>query len=275
MAGFGDALKNVAAGAANSLMGNLEQAMLEVVDLRAVFQQSGSSTAQGAASTRPRRNSLSGALKNISAAATPPPPSKRFYKVKFNPSELQLDSSIYAANIGNAIQTDKKSHQNANARPAVTLSMRLYFDEVNLADSFMWEKFTSGVSAQSAVNVATAVAGAKGTVWTVQTQVEGLVAALRNLYTRKIYFHWADFTFAGQLQTVMAQYTMFSTSGRPVRAVVNLRLRQDASWPSSREWWKSEFKTGFGIDDTTLGSGSTSVSGATASQKMSSLINFG
>ena len=137
---------------------------------------------------------------------------------------VRYDMATQACDTRNTIQTSTRDiidNQNANARPAISLSMRLYFDEVNLADSFMWEKFTSGVSVQTGVNIATAVAGAKGKVWTVQTQVEGLVAALRNLYTRKVYFHWADFTFGGQLQTVMAQYTMFSTSGRPVRAVVS------------------------------------------------------
>lgn len=272
---LGDTLKNAAASAGNSLMGNLEQAMLEVVDLRATFQQLGGPPAGSAASTRPRRNTLSGAVQSLPTAAPPLPPKKRFYKVKFNPSELQIDSSIYAANTSNAVAEGQKSHQNANARPAISLSMRLYFDEVNLADSFMWEKFTSGVSVQTGVNIATAVAGAKGKVWTVQTQVEGLVAALRNLYTRKVYFHWADFTFGGQLQTVMAQYTMFSTSGRPVRAVVSLRLRQDSTDDYNRRWWDDEFKKGFGITAAALGSGATSVSGLGTAQKMSSLINFG
>ena len=274
MAGIGSTLKSAATSAANSLFGNLEQAILEIEDYRAAAAATAnqmmtqiSNSSAGGPLTQSDTNILSNAAQAVAGQTFAAGNfEKKTFKVQFNPSEIQLDSVSFPQNMANAVDGGAQSIYNDLCKPRVDLTLRLYFDAVNLADSFMWEKFTSGVSAQSAVNIASAVAGAKGKVWTVQTQVEGLVAALRNMYTRRITFHWADFSFSGQLNTIMAQYTMFSTSGRPVRAQVLMRLRQDSSTAATRSNWQSDFQKAFG------GTGASSL--GSLSSGMGSLLNF-
>ncbi len=74
--------------------------------------------------------------------------------------------------------------------------------------------------------------------------MEGLVAALRNPYTRNITFRWAKFSFTGQLNTINAQYTMFSPSARPIRAKVNMRLHQELD-PDKLQDWYADFDDAF------------------------------
>lgn len=270
MAGIGSTLKSAATSAANSLFGNLEQAILEIEDYRqaaiANMARMAQSGPDGLEANLAKVTSLAVADQVAAATLEGGKFEKKTFKVQFNPSEIQLDSVAFPQNMANAVDGGAQSLLNDLCKPRVDLTLKLYFDAVNLADSFMWEKFTSGVSAQSAVNIASAVAGAKGKVWTVQTQVEGLVAALRNMYTRRITFHWADFSFSGQLNTIMAQYTMFSTSGRPVRAQVLMRLRQDSSTAATRSNWQSDFQKAFG------GTGASSL--GSLSSGMGSLLNF-
>ena len=273
MAGIGNTLKSGITSAANSLFGNLEQAILEIEDYRAAAAATAnqmmtqiSNSSAGGPLTQSDTNILSNAAQAVAGQTFAAGNfEKKTFKVQFNPSEIQLDSVAFPQNMANALDGGAQSLLNDLCKPRVDLTLRLYFDAVNLSDSFMWEKFTSGVSAQSAVNIASAVAGTKGKVWTVQTQVEGLVAALRNMYTRRITFHWADFSFSGQLNTIMAQYTMFSTSGRPVRAQVLMRLRQDSSTAATRGNWKSDFDKAFGGTGAKIGS---------LTSGMGSLLNF-
>ena len=91
----------------------------------------------------------------------------------------------------------------------------------------------------------------KEEVHSVQSQVEALVATLRNAYTRTISFRWADFSFIGQLNTVRANYTMFSPSGRPIRAQVLLRIQHEMD-PTMLQGWYNSFDQAFGGDTKNL-----------------------
>jgi hypothetical protein len=94
--------------------------------------------------------------------------------------------------------------------------------------------------------------------------VEALVAALRNPFTRMISFRWADFTFIGQLNTVRANYTMFSAAGRPIRAQVLLRIQHEMD-PNMLQGWYKNFDTVFQGKSSDL---------VTKEQTMSSLLNL-
>jgi hypothetical protein len=178
---------------------------------------------------------------------------ERRYKVQFNPKELTLNSSQSISSKGSVEQKEKdvsKAAPMAHQPPKITLSMNLIFDEVNLYDSFMSERIFTGL-ASLATNAVTAVQKhALGKKWTVQPQVEGFIAALRNPYTRTVLFSWNEFSFEGILNQISAEYTMFSVEGRPVRAKVRVKLINDMTLKAKKEW-KEYFKEAFENSDST------------------------
>lgn len=260
---------NIAKGALNTLTGNIESAQLIIHDYRDIAAKS------KAGSKAMPNTDLLAALNNERIAATkaaldsgtaPSYPNSRdkTFKVQFNPSELTLNASSIPYVMPDAI--DDKSRAIIVEDPKLIMSVMLYFDAMETYDSFMAEKFTSGLSTKgisNAVKMGMDVANKKEKP-SVRPQVEALVAALRNPYTRTISFRWADFSFIGQLTAVQARYTMFSTSGRPVRAQVLLRLYHEMDPVMLHNWYKN-YEEIFKGDATSL---------IKAGQNVENLLNF-
>ena len=194
----------------------------------------------------------------------------KIFPVQFNPAQIQVYAScapVFKANTAPSQEgaNTPRSAVDVPTHPNFEMTLQLFFDAVFPADSFMWEKFTTGVSTQTAKTIA---AAATKKVYSVQPQIEALIAILRDPNTRSVTFHWADFEFSGQVKQIMAKYTMFSVSGRPVRGVVTLRLRQSVKDNNvAQANWKADFQKAFG------GAPSNS-SLVRPGQKGGSLINF-
>ncbi len=186
---------------------------------------------------------------------------KTFF-VQFNPSTLQLNSFGHPDTHMDVTgsNADQNAVNDTVIAPRVNLTVQLIFDQMNIYDAFMFDKVTSGVSATTVTNAITAI---KGTTFTVQPYVEGLISALRNPYTQSMTFQWADFSFTGRLRQLHASYTMFSTSGRPIRATVQLHIQQDRK-TAEQQKWKTQL-------DTLLSQKSAF---AAAGQKVSNLFNL-
>lgn len=196
----------------------------------------------------------------------------RLFPVQFNPAQIQLYVSCQSGSKSSAVKPNSSNSPkvvvDTPTYPSVEMTVTLLFDAVFPADSFMWEKYSTGLtSAVSAQNIKTIASAAQKKVYSVQPQIEALIAALRDPYTRIITFCWADFSFKGQVNQIMSKYTMFSVSGRPVRGEVTLRLRQSSDDIESIGKWSQAFEDAFGGD-------SASSSLVRPGQKSSSLINF-
>lgn len=233
-----------------SLTGNIETAVLVIHDYRERAKQlkaGGMDSTEAQLFLSQRRTA--GTVAALEAGAPPVYPSSldRILNVQFNPSELTLNASAVPKKQEDS--TSDKSRTMAVEDPKLNLTTTLYFDDMDTYDAFMWDKFTLGLSAQTAANIGKGVLDAKGQapIRSVQGQVESLVAALRNPFTRLITFRWADFCFVGQLNTVRANYTMFSTSGRPIRAAVLLRIQHELD-PVMLNGWYDDFDKVFGND---------------------------
>lgn len=243
--------------ALSSLTGNIETALLVIHDYRQKAAEM-SNGVTGGLTTAETLSALNQSRIRATAAAleTGAPPSypgsqDRTLRVQFNPSELTLNASAVPKSEQDS--TTGRSRTMAVEDAKLNLTVALYFDDMNTYDAFMWDKFTAGLTAQGIANLTKMgmeVAG-KGKVYSVQGQVEALVAALRNPYTRLISFRWADFTFIGQLNTVRANYTMFSPSGRPIRAQVLLRIQHEMD-PTMLRGWYASFDKAFGGDTNNL-----------------------
>ena len=165
-------------------------------------------------------------------------PSKtKTFTVHFNPAKLQIYASTVPVKKPDA--QGKEVINDSPTKASMVLTTTLFFDEMNVYDSFMVDKFTMGASVSGVMNIASSIAKNTGKKkWSVRDEVEGLIAALRNPYTRNVSFRWADFAFTGQLKTVTAQYTMFSTSGEPVRAQVTLQINHEMDDVYLSKWYQ-------------------------------------
>ena len=254
-----------------SMTGNIETALLVIHDYRDIAARLGES-----ASAAPDKGEILAALsytrtkaaKEALKTGTPPtyPHSQdRILRVQFNPGELTLNASAIPKSQQDS--TTGQSRTMAVESAKLNLTVQLDFDDMQTYDAFMWDKFTAGLSAQGISNMGKMVSEGIGkkTVHSVQGQVEALVAALRNVYTRTISFRWADFAFIGQLNTVRANYTMFSPSGRPIRAQVLLRIQHEMD-PAMLKSWYDSFDGAFSGDTSNL---------VKVEQDMGSLLNLG
>ena len=166
----------------------------------------------------------------------------RVLEVQYNPNSIQLQANAEEQPMLFLQQNLEQGVPNQLLRPpSVTLHVDLFFDAVNLADSFMWEKFTMGLSGQTVSNIAATAAKNAGNVWSVQEQTNGLLGAVMHKNTRFIIFKWADMTFAGELTEAIANYTMFSTTGRPVRSNVTIRITQNVESKDDIKYWNEAF----------------------------------
>ena len=242
--------------AAASLTGNVETALLVIHDYRekAAKLDAASGTGKdelGTAAVLKRMRVVDTAA--ALASGTPPAymnSKDRMFRVQFNPSELMVNADAIPRSEGDS--TTGRSRTMAVEDAKLSLTVKLYFDNMQVFDAFMWDKFASALTASGAAsNIAGAVKAGKGTVHSVQGQVEALVAALRNPYTRTISFRWADLVFIGMLNTVRASYTMFSPSGRPVRAEVLLRIQHEMDPPMLHSWYEN-FEKAFGGETNNL-----------------------
>lgn len=253
-----------------SLTGNVETALLVIHDYRQKAAElssgvtGGLSTAQTLSTLNQARIRATARALETGSPPTYPGSNDRTLRVQFNPSELTLNASAVPQSQQDG--TTGRSRTMAVEDAKLALTVLLYFDDMQTYDAFMWDKFTAGLTAQGVANLAKMGMEAAGKLrtYSIQGQVEALVAALRNPYTRSISFRWADFTFIGQLNTVRANYTMFSTSGRPIRAQVLLRIQHEMD-PQMLNGWYSSFEKAFGGDTSNL---------VKTEQNMGSLLNL-
>lgn len=237
-----------------SITGNVETAMLVIHDYRDVERLAVASGLSDADKLTALHAARTKATEQALKTGTPPsyPGSRdKTLKVHFNPSQLTINASAIPKSQQDA--TSGRARTMAVEDAKLTLTVVLYFDDMDTYDAFMWEKFTSGLTAKGAANAVklTKDLAKKQKPHSVQWQVEALIAALRNPYTRTISFRWANFSFIGSLNTVRANYTMFSTSGRPVRAEVLLRIQHEMD-PDMLYSWYDSFEAAFGGDSSNL-----------------------
>ncbi len=133
-------------------------------------------------------------------------------------------------------------------RPATTyMEVQLIFEDVNVQDAFMHENLNPTASnvTDMASNIARTVMDDN---YSVREEVEGLCSLLMMENTRRIVFFWSDMFFHGVVDSIDANYTMFNKIGEPIKATVNLTIRQAESgveYDSDNEYWKTKFEEVF------------------------------
>lgn len=232
--------------ASESLWGKLEKAVIEITDNRCESIE----VKEGKKSTKVSVTDISKGigLDKIKVAGVVQGPTTKKYIVRFNPSELNIQARG-GEPIGRQ-SFDGKGGTNLYAAMEVFImfNVRLVFDEMHIEDCFMEEIVSKKYVAVKAYQ------GAKHKRNSVQGQVEGFVAALRNPYTRNVTFRWGKLEYSGVLNYLNTEYTMFSTQGRPVRAIVDIGIKcvdRNIDKNQSVADWNRKYEEAFGNGDTT------------------------
>ena len=269
-----------------TLTGNIEKAVIAIQDKRDVQTkekeavEAGKQAANGIAAAT---NSLSELNKMIDLKKTGSlstalnvsnklmAKSARIFTVQFNPSELQF--SGYGGGFAQKVNfvRDKAADEDVtvgNMQSRITMTVKLIFDQVDPQDAFMSDKFTLSYTSvtKGAVKGVKKLLGKKTN--SVQTQVEGFIGALRNENTREITFAWGKMCYTGILNRISSQYTMFSVTGEPIRAVVTLTMvcADENIEGNTMGNWEDQYKKAFG--------GGESFSLVNSAQKVGNLFNF-
>lgn len=269
-----------------TLTGNIEKAVIAIQDKRDVQPkekeavEAGKQAANGIAVAT---NSLSKLNKiidlketgSLSTALTASnglvAKSARIFTVQFNPSELQF--SGYGGGFVQKVNfvNNKKADEDVtfgNMQSRITMTVKLIFDQVDPQDAFMSDKFTMSYTSvtKGVVKGVKKLFGKKTN--SVQTQVEGFIGALRNENTREITFAWGKMCYTGILNRISSQYTMFSVTGEPIRAVVTMTMvcADENIEGNTMGNWEDQYNKAFG--------GGESFSLVNSAQKVGNLFNF-
>lgn len=238
----------------NGALGKVERAVIEIIEYDSKSRQKKAkpyiedigSEAENVLSDEEKSSSLNQEIEQISGT-------NRKYLVQFNPKSLTLEAvgSSVEEKGGNTDKTDDtKSESEVKYgvfKVTITLSVTLIFNQVNVEDSFLWEKFRLDPSALIAGTIKGIGNGVTGREYTVQTEVEGFLAALRNRNRREIIFSWGDTEYRGILSSVNSTYKMFSVSGKPVHAEVTLEIdcTKDGAGKNSLGVWEKYYREVF------------------------------
>lgn len=239
-----------------SLTGNVENAYIVVYDFRKKADALSQSVGGMDTITRDQQSELAMNLfrdslsesagnpsmmsnaKNLTATDTAMGNTK-IYRLQFNPSEFQVYASALPVNKVDA--TGNPNAMNAMQAPGLTFSTSFWFDKATTWECFPGDKFNGGLTSPTGLvkNIASVAMGAKNGAPTVRPTVEAFLAALRNPFTRMISFRWCDFFFTGELLSIGATYTMFSSQGEPVRAQIDMRMQQKLDNAILQPWYKN------------------------------------
>ena len=252
-----------------SLTGNVQKAKLIIRSNTQSAASGAAARAGGSLSTAQIASQAGAALAGGSqAAASAASPASRELTVQYNPSSISFRAFAEATPLTTLQQNVDAGVPSQNTRPpSILMSVDLIFDQVNVKDAFMLEKLkvTTQDVTQLIMNK-----GLNKNVYTVQPQTNAFVGMLMSEATRTVTFQWMDLNFTGEVSEVQARYTMFSTSGRPIRSIVRLSLQQKLETAQAAQKWSAAFDRCFTPDGNKLYAG-----GKSKTEGLSNILNFG
>ncbi|MBQ3105170.1 MAG: hypothetical protein IJC59_04820 [Lachnospiraceae bacterium] len=266
-------MKDAAAGA----LGNIEKAVIEIIDFRP-----GAISSESAVSARGGNGGLSSSFASmtdimdtvnqlrsdkLSVDAAVAGASRKLFYVQFNPNEITLSGMGGGEMAKTDFTNGEKGIGYGRVDVRITMDVKLIFDRVNAKDAFMADKWNTAPT-----GIATGVAQlglslADKTRYSVQQEIEGFIAALRSPYTRRISFCWGDMCYSGILHQVSSAYTMFNVQGHPIRGEVHLSITcaDEGISEKSMGKWRFQYERAFQNQNQSY---------VKAAQKAGNMVNF-
>ena len=163
-------------------------------------------------------------------------------QVKYNPSSIK-----YSTQSNPMLHHGLGGKGNAQLTYLVdsartVMEVELIFDDVNIQDAFMWEKFS--ISTGSVISdISGGIKAVQGKEYSVKDQIDGLMSLINQSESRNIVFFWSSMAFAGAVIGVSASYTMFNPTGNPVRGKVTLKIMQsdNVENKTDKQYWDGAY----------------------------------
>lgn len=165
-------------------------------------------------------------------------------KIQFNPASISFHGMAGEIRRDSVGGYGENQFQQFDSPAETVLGMQLIFDDTNNKDAFMMDAELPILSEIASVGGLTqrieqGVSALQGKEYSVQDATELFVSAMTQNYTRMVGFAWNKMIFWGELVSCSVQYTMFNKMGAPIRATVDIRIRQDQS-ATGEEAYKTE-----------------------------------
>lgn len=173
--------------------------------------------------------------------------------LQFNPETIRMDTLNGAVKSINTTGTDAKQLNEQNYTGRTKLSFDLIFDDVDLMDAFMLQEMAD-MNVSKMAGKAYDMYTHGGNTFSVRTRMEAFMGLLASSITQHVIFAWGKMVFRGQVTGVTNKYTMFNTSGNPIRGVMHLEITQDENKNDKFEYdqvslkksFENTFKSGMG-----------------------------
>ena len=182
-------------------------------------------------------------------------------EVEFNPNTLRYTAMNGSFQQQQSVTGDIGSHiAQYNVDAQTTLKFEMY------VDSAICLAATTGLSASTVVSgIANLLKGRD--YYNIAPIVDGLCSLCNDVETQYVIFAWGKMIFYGVLEEVNAEFVMFDADGKPIRAKVNMSIRQsskitkdenkDSIVKQSQQYWDDVYDNFFGKGNQKLQFGSS------------------
>ncbi|MGN0411683.1 MAG: hypothetical protein ACI4FV_01505 [Lachnospiraceae bacterium] len=168
-------------------------------------------------------------------------------QVQFNPSSIRFSGMAGEIRRDSVGGYGENQFQQFDSPAETVLGMQLIFDDTNNKDAFMMDAEIPVLSEIASIGGLTqrieqGVSALRGKEYSVQDATELFVGAMTQNYTRMVGFAWNKMVFWGELVSTSVQYTMFNKTGAPIRATVDIQIRQDkaatkdSAYKTEKQW---------------------------------------
>ncbi|WP_028234521.1 CIS tube protein [Pseudobutyrivibrio sp. MD2005] len=182
-------------------------------------------------------------------------------EVEFNPSTMRYTAMNGSFQQQQSVTGDIGSHiAQYNIDAQTNMSFEIYIDSSICLSS------TTGFSASTVVSAAANLYKGRD-YYNIAPIVDGFCSLCNDVETQYIIFAWGKMIFWGVLEEVNAEYVMFDTDGKPIRAKISMSIRQSAkinkddthegTASESNKYWDNVYKKFFGKGDKNIQLGST------------------
>ena len=172
------------------------------------------------------------------------------FDVQYNPASIRMQTQGGTIKKYTAMgEATSNAFHSVDKASATTLSVQLVFEDINNSDAFPATMLAEpNANASQIANGGTSVVVKALGGYSVRRKVEGMISLLLMERTRQVIFVWNDMFFHGKVIGVNAAYTMFNPSGNPIKATVDMQIRQtnsNASFKSDKQYWVDALDKGF------------------------------
>ena len=194
---------------------------------------------------------------NLSLASQMLGSNYHIFEFQYNPEVLRFNSraGIQRSRQG-APEGGLNNITNVKVSPEVSLHFSMFFTDINTKDAFAEDKLIV-TSATAIINSVAAVVS----TYSVADKVEGLVSVVTQYSTRQAIFALGPIVFTGEIESVNAEYMMFSPSGHPIMARVDLSIKESSIIKDAEgneqpinpnSYWDDAYRKYFGKHDEDL-----------------------